>query len=99
SAQVGVARSPVRLWVLPHVTRLTRGGDSAVPAGHAPRYGVHPPMEYPPLAVPPEPPLATLDTDRDRRYERKLWWLLLLLLLFALLLTGTNMWPGPAYGE
>jgi putative peptide zinc metalloprotease protein len=40
-----------------------------------------------------------VDGDRDRRFERKLWWLLILLLLFALLLTGSNLLPGPAWGE
>jgi putative peptide zinc metalloprotease protein len=77
-------------------------GDPPAPVvgpGVAPAFGVHPPSGYPPLAGPPGEPPSTVDDDRDRKFERKLWWLLILLLLFALFLTGTNFLPGPAWGE
>ena len=60
---------------------------------------MHPTGGYPPLAVPPGPPPADIDDDVDGGFERKLLWLLLLLLLFALLLTGVNLTPGPAWAE
>jgi putative peptide zinc metalloprotease protein len=40
-----------------------------------------------------------VDDRVDRRFERRLWWLLLLLLLLALLVTGANLIPGPAWAE
>jgi putative peptide zinc metalloprotease protein len=104
-APVGHARTQVRAWVLPAVGGLPLLLGPSGPAqvafgpGVAPGFGVHPPAGYPPLAAPPGEPPSTVDNDRDRRFERKLWWLLILLLLFALLLTGTNLLPGPAWGE
>src|SRR5439155_7909692 len=77
---------------------LLRSSTPPVP-GLAPAFGVHPPGGYPPLAAPPGAPPSTVDETRDRKFERKLWWLLILLLLFALLLTGSNLLPGPAWGE
>jgi putative peptide zinc metalloprotease protein len=105
AGSLGQARTPVRVWVLPALGGLPMllggSGADAVPLGPgvAPVAGVHPPVGYPPLAGPPGEPPSTMDRDRDRRFERKLWWLLLLLLLFGLLLTGTNLLPGPAWGE
>jgi putative peptide zinc metalloprotease protein len=102
---LGEARTPVRAWVLPALggLPLLLGGEPTQPVpfgpGVAPAAGVHPPAGYPPLAGPPGEPPSTMDRDRDRRFERKLWWLLLLLLLFGLVLTGTNLVPGPAWGE
>jgi putative peptide zinc metalloprotease protein len=106
---VAVARTPARAWALPAVAglpllvgaraaALADAGPSSGP-GRAPSFGAHPPGEYPPLAAPPGPPPATADDDTDKRYERRLWWLLILLLLFALLLTGSNLLPGPAWAE
>jgi putative peptide zinc metalloprotease protein len=40
-----------------------------------------------------------VDDSADRRFERILWWLIALLLLLALLLTGSNFIPGPAWAE
>jgi putative peptide zinc metalloprotease protein len=97
--RVGLTRSPVRLWVLPRPAALPRSSDTGTPVGRMPRYGAHSPAEYPPLAIPPGPPRADIDHSRDGRFERRLWWLVLLLLLFALLLSGTNMLPSPAYAE
>jgi putative peptide zinc metalloprotease protein len=112
---VATARTPVRLWHLPAVAGLPlllgaaarRGaaldppavGDTGAGRGVAPAVGVHPPVDYPPLAAPPGPPPEGLDDQTDRRFERRLWWLLLLLLLLGLLLTGTNLVPGPAWAE
>lgn len=90
------ARTWARLWVVPVVP------DYAPPPptpGQAPRYGVHPPAGYAPLAVPPGPPPDSLDGTRDRWFEKRLRWLLLLLLLLLLLVTGTNLLPGPAWSE
>jgi putative peptide zinc metalloprotease protein len=72
---------------------------AAVRAGTPPASGVHPAGGYPPLAAPPGPPPPTVDTGRDRWFERRLWWLLAVLLLFAALLTGSNLVPGPAWAE
>ncbi len=105
AGSLGEARTPVRLWILPALGGLPlllgSGGTEPVPFGPgiAPVSGVHPPAGYPPLAGPPGAPPSTVDGDRDRRFERKLWWLLILLLLFALLLTGSSLLPGPAWGE
>lgn len=104
SRPVGTARTQLRGWVLPAVggMPLLLGGGSATPPvgrGMAPAFGVHPPTEYPPLAAPPGEPPSTVDNEKDSRFERKLWWLLILLLLFALLLTGSNFIPGPAWAE
>ena len=77
---------------------LLRSSTPPVP-GIGPAFGVHPPGGYPPLAGPPGVPPSTVDETRDGKFERKLWWLLILLLLFALLLTGSNLLPGPAWGE
>jgi len=102
---LGEARTPVRLWVLPAFggLPLLLGTPAPTPValgpGAAPASGAHPPAGYPPLAGPPGPPPSTMDGEQDRRFERKLWWLLILLLLFALLLTGSNLWAGPAWGE
>ena len=96
---VGQTRSPVRLWVLPRPAALPRESDTGTPVGRMPRYGAHSPVDYPPLAIPPGPPRSDIDHSRDGRFERRLWWLVLLLLLFALLLSGTNMLPSPAYAE
>jgi len=97
--RIGLTRSPVRLWVLPRPATLPRTSDTGTPVGRMPRFGAHSPAEYPPLAIPPGPPRADIDHSRDGRFERRLWWLVLLLLLFALLLSGTNMLPSPAYAE
>jgi putative peptide zinc metalloprotease protein len=102
---VAQARSQVRAWVLPAIggMPLLLGAGTPAPVafgpGVAPAFGVHPPAGYPPLAAPPGEPPSTVDDGRDRKFERKLWWLLILLLLFALLLTGSNFLPGPAWGE
>jgi putative peptide zinc metalloprotease protein len=99
------ARTQVRVWILPAFGGIPLLlGQSAAPGtvlgpGVAPVVGVHPPAAYPPLAAPPGPPPSTVDGETDRKFERKLWWLLILLLLFALLLTGSNLWAGPAWGE
>jgi putative peptide zinc metalloprotease protein len=98
---VGAARTPVRAWVLPAfggLPVLLRSSTPPVP-GIGPAFGVHPPGGYPPLAGPPGVPPSTVDETKDGKFERKLWWLLILLLLFALLLTGSNLLPGPAWGE
>jgi putative peptide zinc metalloprotease protein len=101
---VAVARTPTRTWTLPAVAGLplligARPSASSFGPGRAPSFGAHPPGGYPPLAAPPGPPPSTGDDDVDRRFERRLWWLLILLLLFALLLTGSNLIPGPAWAE
>ncbi|MFY1633878.1 cyclic nucleotide-binding protein [Solwaraspora sp. WMMB335] len=106
---VAVTRTPSRLWQLPAVAGLPMllgaapaevvAADAAATRGGAPASGVHPPADYPPLAAPPGPPPPDADDDVDRRFERRLWWLVLLLLLFALLITGSNLRPGPAWAE
>ncbi|HEU4422811.1 MAG TPA: cyclic nucleotide-binding protein [Pilimelia sp.] len=111
---VAVARTPARLWTVAAVPGLSAGTLAAradgvaarvlgavgvASPGIAPRAGAHPAADYPPLAAPPGPPPPGVDDSTDRRFERRLWWLLLLLLLFALLLTGTNLIPGPAWAE
>src|SRR5690606_12743295 len=92
---LGIARSWTRLCVVPLVTVL---GAPPAPVGGRPRSGVHPPAAYPPLQIPPGPP-PDLDDAADRRFERPLWWLVVVLLLLALVLTGTNLRPGPAWAE
>src|SRR5262249_31881955 len=72
-----------------------RSANGAEPH-RAPVFGIHPPSEYPPLAVPPGPPPSYSDDEKDRGFERKLWWLLILLLLLALLLTRMNIVAGLA---
>ncbi len=94
--ELGVTRTWTRLCVLPLVTVL---GPPPAPAGGRPRSGVHPIEAYPPLQIPPGPPPPGLDDQADRRFERPLWWLVLVLLLLALVLTGTNLRPGPAWAE
>ncbi len=98
-----VARTPVRVWLLPAIAGLPLLLGPVRPAapglaGVAPAFGAHPASGYPPLAAPPGPP-PPVDPDQDRRFERKLWWLLILLLLFALLLTGANILPAKAWAE
>ncbi|HET8684542.1 MAG TPA: cyclic nucleotide-binding protein, partial [Micromonosporaceae bacterium] len=73
-------------------------GASGQP-GRRPVAGVHPVAAYPPLAAPPGPPPPGVDDSADRRFERSLRWLVVLLLLLALLLTGANLLPGPAWAE
>jgi putative peptide zinc metalloprotease protein len=102
---VAVARTSARAWTLPAVGGLPLLVGGGPPTGQAtvdgavPTFGVHPPRGYPPLAAPPGPPPSNVDDETDRRFERRLWWLLILLLLFALLLTGSNLMPGPAWAE
>ncbi|MDG4767599.1 cyclic nucleotide-binding protein [Solwaraspora sp. WMMD406] len=106
---VAVTRTPVRLWQLPAVAGLpmllgaapaqVAEASAAAIQGAAPASGVHPAGDYPPLAAPPGPPPRGGDDQVDGRFERRLWWLVLLLLLFALLITGTNLLPGPAWAE
>jgi putative peptide zinc metalloprotease protein len=108
---VAQARTPVRLWVMPDASELpplvgtlrravpVQPADLIAAGRRAPDAGVHPTSGYPPLAVPPGPPPADIDGDVDGVFQRKLRWLLLLLLLFALLLTGVNLTPGPAWAE
>ncbi|HEU4421050.1 MAG TPA: M50 family metallopeptidase [Pilimelia sp.] len=103
---VAYSRTHVRLWALPPVGRLPRlPGDSPVRTvggvpvlGGPPLTGAHPPRDYPPLAAPPGPP-PDVDDEVDRRFERILWWLVILLLVIGLLLTGSNLAPGPAWAE
>lgn len=90
------ARTWARLWVVPVVAAHA---PLAPAPGRAPRYGVHPPAGYAPLAVPPGPPPDSLDGTKDRWFEKRLRWLVLLLLLLLLLVTGTNLLPGPAWSE
>jgi putative peptide zinc metalloprotease protein len=101
---VALARTPVRLWHLPAVGGLPLLLGSAAPAGasdpgQAPGFGAHPPAAYPPLAGPPGAPPPHVDDSADRRFERIMWWLVALFLLLALLLTGANLLPGPAWAE
>ncbi|WJK40379.1 cyclic nucleotide-binding protein [Solwaraspora sp. WMMA2056] len=106
---VATTRTPARLWQLPAVAGLplllgaapdeVAASGAAAVRGGAPASGAHPPADYPPLAAPPGPPPVTVDDRIDRRFERRLWWLVLLLLLFALLITGGNLVPGPAWAE
>jgi putative peptide zinc metalloprotease protein len=103
AGEVGFARTAARVWTVPAL------GSALIPSraplspgaggGAAPGFGAHPVTGYPPLAAPPGPPPAGADDSVDRRFERKLWWLLLLLLLFALLISGANLIPGPAWAE
>src|SRR5262249_4845033 len=61
---VAVARTPVRVFVLPAVSglplllgatpRAVADSEARLP-GRAPVFGVHPPVAYPPLAGPPGP--------------------------------------------
>jgi putative peptide zinc metalloprotease protein len=101
---VAAARTPVRAWILPALGGLplllgrSAPDPVALGPGVAPAYGAHPPAGYPPLSAPPGEPVP-VDDRKDRGFERKLWWLLILLLLFALLLTGSNLFSGPAWGE
>jgi putative peptide zinc metalloprotease protein len=105
---VAVTRTPTRLFVLPASgglgLLLGRGvfggaGGQWNGAGQAPVFGVHPPVAYPPLSVPPGPPPANSD-ETDGRFERKLRWLLILVLLFAALFTGGNvLLPPLAWAE
>ncbi|GAB1642863.1 cyclic nucleotide-binding protein [Krasilnikovia sp. MM14-A1259] len=104
---VAQTRTPVRLWVIPdasHLPPLVGSARRAAPppalreGTTAPTAGVHPSV-YPPLAVPPGPPSESDDPDVDRHFERRMWWLVLLVLLLALLLTGANLAPGPAWAE
>ncbi|HZN19571.1 MAG TPA: cyclic nucleotide-binding protein [Micromonosporaceae bacterium] len=67
--------------------------------GRRPAAGAHPVAAYPPLAAPPGPPPPGIDDSTDRRFERALRWLVVLVLLLALLLTGANLLPGPAWAE
>ncbi len=105
STVAGHARTQVRAWLLPAMAGLPlllgAGGStsSGSESRQRPRFGVHPPAEYPPLAAPPGVPPSTVDDRVDRRFERRLWWLLILLLLLALLFTGANLLPGPAWSE
>ncbi|WP_326555325.1 cyclic nucleotide-binding protein [Micromonospora sp. NBC_01813] len=106
---VATTRTPVRLWQLPAVAGLPMllgaapsqvvADDAAAVRGGPPASGAHPPADYPPLAAPPGPPPLGVDDQVDSRFERRLWWLVLLLLLFALLITGGNLMPGPAWAE
>ena len=102
---VAQARTPVRLWVIPDASDLpplvgAPGHVSGGPAGSGPAAsGVHSAGVYPPLAVPPGPPDGSADPEVDRRFERRMWWLVTLLLLLALLITGVNFVPGPAWAE
>jgi putative peptide zinc metalloprotease protein len=99
-AVVGTTRTAARVWRLPAagLPLFVRAPSVGAVAGVAPAAGAHPRVAYPPLAAPPEPP-PVVAADTDRRFERKLWWLLLVLLLFATLLTGANLWSGPAWAE
>jgi putative peptide zinc metalloprotease protein len=106
---VAVARSQARLFSLPAVSglplllgtpvgALTAEAEGRAP-GRPPTSGVHPKQSYPPLAVPPGPPVAS-DGEVDRRFEKKLRWLLILVLLLAFLFTGGNILMAPlAWGE
>jgi putative peptide zinc metalloprotease protein len=106
-----VARTPARAWSLPAVAGLPllfgtpvasavgTGGPTASPPGVRPAAGAHPQTGYPPLASPPGPPPSKADDSVDRRFEKILWWLVLLMLLLALLVTGANLVPGPAWAE
>ncbi|MEE6257164.1 cyclic nucleotide-binding protein [Plantactinospora sonchi] len=110
---VATARTPVRIWTVPAVSGLslmlgapaaaagppTLTAAAAGAGGAAPRVGVHPGADYPPLLAPPGPPPPEADHDVDRRFERKLWWLLLFFLLLALLSSAANLVPGPAWAE
>ncbi|MEO3744363.1 cyclic nucleotide-binding protein [Plantactinospora sp. B5E13] len=108
---VATARTPVRVWTVPAVSGLsmvlgapataapTTLSTAAASPGAAPRAGVHPEADYPPLLAPPGPPPAEADPDVDRRFERQLWWLLLLFLPVALLSSAANLVPGPAWAE
>jgi putative peptide zinc metalloprotease protein len=112
---VAVTRTPVRLFRVPavsglalllgtSVSTLAAEADGRAP-GRPPITGAHPVMAYPPLAVPPGPPVpppqgapsyAAIPNDVvDRRFERRLRWLLILVLLLALLLTGGNILLAP----
>jgi putative peptide zinc metalloprotease protein len=109
--EVGRARTPVNLLVLPAVSGLAlllgasasglQAEAAGRGAGRAPAFGVHPPAAYPPLAVPPGPPRPGTDAgDRlDRRFERRLRWLLVLVLLFGFGLTGANLLPPVVWAE
>ncbi|GAA2515724.1 cyclic nucleotide-binding protein [Pilimelia columellifera] len=67
-------------------------------AGGAPSSGLHTSAAYPPVTGPPGPPTPD-DSGQDGRFERRLWWLLLSLLLVGLLLSGSQLLPGPAWAE
>jgi putative peptide zinc metalloprotease protein len=104
TGEVGSARTAARVWTLPAIDGRTLIPSRAplppgAGGGAAPGFGAHPVTGYPPLAAPPGPPPAGVDDTVDRGFERKLWWLLLLLLLFALLISGANLIPGPAWAE
>ncbi|WP_344075395.1 M50 family metallopeptidase [Luedemannella helvata] len=108
-SEVGVARTPVQMLVMPAVSGLPlllgasehalRAEAEGREAGRAPVFGVHPPAAYPPMAVPPGPPPTTVDVDRDRWFEKRMRWLLLLILLIGLLLTGGNLIAPFAWAE
>lgn len=93
-ASAALTSGPLAVDTGPDAASFASAGPGVAPAA-----GVHPPVGYPPLAAPPGPPPEGVDDSVDRRFERRLWWLLLLLLLFGLLLTGTNLLPGPAWAE
>ncbi|MFI5494666.1 cyclic nucleotide-binding protein [Actinoplanes sp. NPDC051859] len=103
--EVAQTRTPTRLWIVPDAADLPPlvGGPPRLTGPDRGRgettSGVHSGGAYPPLAVPPGPPVGTEDTEVDRRFERRLWWLVLLLLLLSLLLTAVNLRPGPAWAE
>jgi putative peptide zinc metalloprotease protein len=103
--EAAVARTHVRVWRFPglaNVSPLPPGPHPLAGAGgvHAASDGgVHSVRAPAPLVVPPGPPSQDIDRDADGHFERHLRWLLVLVLSFAVLLTGTNFWPAPAWAE
>ncbi|HEY0532752.1 MAG TPA: cyclic nucleotide-binding protein [Actinoplanes sp.] len=105
---VALARTPVRLWVVPDASDLpplvgaTHRPGSTVPVVSV-RGALTPsvvaPDTYPPLAVPPGPPPEESDAEVDRRFERRLWWLVAGVLAIALVLLGVSFRSGPAWAE
>jgi putative peptide zinc metalloprotease protein len=105
---VAQTRTPVRLWVVPDACDLPplvgaphRSGSPmpVVSASGGPRRGAYPGDPYPPLAVPPGPPDGGGEPEVDRWFERRMGWLAMALLAIALVLTGINFRPGPAWAE
>ncbi|GIJ47008.1 hypothetical protein Val02_38940 [Virgisporangium aliadipatigenens] len=103
--EAAVARTHVRVWRFPGLANVSPlppaphplAGAGAVHAASG--GGVHSVRPPAPLVVPPGPPSQDIDRDVDGHFERRLRWLLVLVLGFAVLLTGTNFWPAPAWAE